>query len=89
MIKSNKKIQYKYDGDNLEIIFPSKIFKSLLPFIDYKLVQEFNLRRSGGSDNQIDYKWIERKDLSRIKKFIDKYFGKYIAEVIKYNTLYI
>ena len=85
----NKKIKYKYDGDNLEIIFPSKIFKGLLPFINYKIVQEFKLRQSGGSDNQIDYKWIERKEISKIKSFIDKNFGKYIDQAIKYKTLYI
>lgn len=88
MIKS-KNIKYNYDGDNLEIIFPSKMFKSLIPFIDYKLVQEFKLRRAGGSDNQIDYKWIERKDIQKIKNFIDKNFGKYIKKSIKYNTLYL
>lgn len=86
-IKKSKSIIYKYDGDNLEIIFPSKIFKDVILFLNYKIVSDLKLRSSGGSDNQIDFKWIDKNQIPEIKSYVNNFFGGYIKNVIKYNTL--
>ena len=87
--KKSKLIIYKYDGDNLEIIFPSKILKDVILFLNYKIVSDLKLRSAGGSDNQIDFKWIDKNQIPEIKSYINKFFGRYIKDVIKYNTLHV
>ncbi len=83
--------KFKSYGDILEIHIPIYL-GFLLDFLDYKIRSKFKNTRLGsggyyGDFNfgekskkyvSIDYKWLDSKQKTQIKKFVKDFFGNYI-----------